>query len=179
MSIWQHRGKTSGHASILPVVGRVDTCPGKNPTKIEWLHCVSSKPYFERINKHCILQTKNINGQKVQEVSTTTWSLRWVLLNLSSKTFCLLNKKWQFANFHLRYVLLKKSMSLDTRTFRVHSNWNLGYILQSKWIKKLNFSRVFLTFRFKLLLWTIPQDIFWSHPVENRKINTNATSFDT
>ena len=67
----KHRGKTSAHASILPVVGieKLFRIPkAQNGGKNEWLHRVSSKLYFERINKQFILQTKNKNGQKVQEV---------------------------------------------------------------------------------------------------------------
>ena len=40
----------------------------QNGGKNEWLRRVSSKPYFYRMNRHCILKTKNKNGQKVQKV---------------------------------------------------------------------------------------------------------------
>ena len=90
-------------------------------------------------------------------------------------TFYLSNRQRQFP----RCVLLKKYMSLYTRSLRVLNNWDLRCILQFKWIKKLNFPRVFLTFGFELLFRTILQKIFWSHAVKNRETHTSSISFDT
>ena len=47
----------------------------QNGGKNEWLNCVSSKPYFERINKHCILEINDKNGKKSKKLhATRNWA---------------------------------------------------------------------------------------------------------